>query len=579
MKTISTLRQSCRTFMAVIVAAVAISMTSCSGSSTELLNSIPEDADFVAVINAKTLCESAGIEIADGRISMPSCMPADFTDESEYEKLKLMVKNGVNPDMIAFVGYYDPYHLIIVGKIDDMEKFDDFLDDEEYDDDEEDGMTIYKRKNNYNDTHYVVVKGDIFYTTEHNWYNEVNSEYIKRMKKFVEDAQEKSFATSPYASYINKGNAGCYVVKMPEKARRELNREKDVRRALNKVNMLDDVEKMLDGAVCGYFNISGDKATATAKILDEEGNEISFEGLKEYFDPSAKIDPSALKYIHEDVMMVGAGALKGINWDEYIDLITSGLSRSERAGVKMVKSYLEQIDGTIAYGIGFTGGIESIFKLSEGNNINMFEDIVFSAVVETKDGKAKSLIDEAKGVIDTYGEMANELGVAIDNTGNGFVITLREPAIEIYIEAHDNYIVCSNKKIETYSNKVVDNNNLGDYSGAIAAAFSKESQLAKDLDIKFDISACAGIDLNSLEMTATADIQGDSKYGVVGKFLELISFAIEKQSDIDDLYDRYRENTYNSYNQYGNYDYSTEAATDYAYADTCAVDTVVASAW
>ncbi len=87
-----------------------LTVTSCSDSKmNDLLDQIPEDVDIVFVGNVKTVLESAGGSIKDGKIELPSFITNEMSASAEEkfdEVNDILKKSGLDPEAIAVFGNF-----------------------------------------------------------------------------------------------------------------------------------------------------------------------------------------------------------------------------------------------------------------------------------------------------------------------------------------------------------------------------------------------------------------------------------------------------------------------------------------
>ena len=211
-----------------------------------------------------------------------------------------------------------------------------------------------------------------------------------------------------------------------------------------------------------------------------------------------------------------AMSMKDVNWDEYSNLIaaTSQLSRSEKAQMNAVFSYLEKIDGTVAIGLGVTNGIESFIKIDKEQEVlNQFSATI---VVETKEGKAKLLIEDMKGMLE-------QLRMPFNEDATGFSINLDNMGGTVYVKQVDNFIVVANHAInKDNDNPVV---KRADFSNCIAAFYmglNSNDKLAKDLGVKDNITIGICCKPKDGKAYMSLEIDGSSDSGIIEKVARLL---------------------------------------------------------
>jgi len=542
-----------------------LALTACSlGSKTSaLLDQLPADADLVAVGDFKTIMESAGGSLEDAKIKLPPVLSDAMSGKLDdgLDDINDMLKNsGIDIEACAVTMNYSDPCPIVVFALKDADDFVKAIEKDDFDEDEkEDGLVVYKKKtyqSSYDESwksySYIAVKGsyayfvgDVSTTSDYN--------APKKLRRLVDDLDDGSYADTPAGDYITSGNAGGVAFKIPRTLRSEM----------REAGMPAAIADLCGGTFCLKGNVSDEAVELSAKMLDENGKEIDKEKLKDFIDPDARLNPAVLAYLNADEQFVYAATLKGFNWDKYLDAIgtATGLSRSERANVNAIKDYLNKIDGTVAVGIGLTDGLESVYDLALQNHVE--KAISYTLVVETKDGKAKSLINDLKDMLTTQ-------QVPFEETGGGFSVALSEDT-KIYATAEDNVIVFSNSAIsKSGNNPAVATLNPADCYVAAALVFEEKSKLMKDLGLKNSVSLSC-IAPTCTEAVLSLKVTGEGPNGVIAKAIKVCLDLAKKGEDIEAQMRERREALYNSY--YGEPDYLVGDSTYYA------PDTIAASAY
>ena len=117
-------------------------------------------------------------------------------------------------------------------------------------------------------------------------------------------------------------------------------------------------------------------------------------------------------------------------------------------------------------------------------------------VIETKEGKAKRLIDDMKGLLE-------KVRVPFSDNAAGFTIELQnftgKPGA-FYVKNVGNFIVIANHPIkENNDNPLVKSSNLDEYLNVFCAGLSPDNQLMRDLNLKTpDDLAVIGFDVSDI---------------------------------------------------------------------------------
>lgn len=532
-----------------LVVAVA-AMCSCSSKSDDLLSRIPADSDIVAVGDVETIMKSAGVTVKDSKLKMPawfSEMTRGEADDAVSEINDFVKKSGVNTEACAMTFDLRKEVAIILAKLDDEKKFVKYIEENNFDEeDKEDGITLYKEGGSYRSSYIAIYKGYAYVMP--NYYGEKSG--MRVLAGFIEDAKEKSFDKSKMADYIKDGVAGVSY-RFP----------REYREVMKSAGVPSELMDIYNGYVCMKGSLDSDDIKIEIKIFDEEGKPIDAKRFAKYGDFGAKVNSKALAYMGKDESFVAAGSMKNVKWGEYLDAIAEGarLSRSDRSQLSMIEDYLKNIDGTIAFGFGFTNGLESIYALNYGGR-NVLENVSFTAVVETKDGKAAKLMKD-------LGDLMDQVRVPYDGTAsNGYSMELEGSTI--YLSAEDNFIVLANHKIQkSKDNATVKAFDLDDYIASAACFLGKDNKIMKDLGLKNDVLLSYAVEGKDMEVEIELTIKNGKGAGVIEKIGNMIlqasktDFSAYVPSRSYDSYD------YNSYDAYDWDEPATEVAEEVYYEE------------
>lgn len=401
-----------------------------------------------------------------------------------------------------------------------------------------------------------MIKDDYAYWIERVW---AGSDFkpASHLANVVEDAAKHNFADTNFGDYILDGNAGGIAFALPQELRRELRNN----------GVPSDLADLYSGYVCMRGELEKDKATVKVQLFDEKGEKFDCDKFKDYLDLSANVSKDALALLGKDEFMIFAMSAKNVNWDKYTDLIaqSSGLSRGDRAQLSAVTAYLEKIDGTVAMGFGINNGLKSIGSIAYQTD-DMMSAFSTTMVIETKEGKAKRLIDDMKGLLE-------KVRVPFSDNAAGFTIELQnftgKPGA-FYVKNVGNFIVIANHPIkENNDNPLVKSSNLDEYLNVFCAGLSPDNQLMRDLNLKNNIKFLIGCKPNTSEAVMTLEVDGDTDAGIISKVAKMIFKIVEQSGKIEEKFESMNPNPYvNNY-----YDVDTMAYDyDMVEADSCATE-------
>lgn len=509
-----------------VIVAVVMAL---SGSSKmkNLLKQIPADAEIVAVGNVQTILESAGGKIEDSKISLPSF----FTDFLGKEKMKdidkaneFLKKSGIAPEACAVFGYFKKNNPVILFALNDAKQFVKTIEEEGFKEKDKDGdITIYTKKvyegynPEYDDYGYIAINGNYAYWIERVWAGS-DLRPASFLPQVIKDAADKNFADTPYGSYILDGNAGGVAFKWP----------KEMRQMMRESGMPSDLLSIYDGTVCLRGNLKKEKAEVIMKMFDENGKELDAELFKDFMDPSAQIDKKALKLLGKDEVMVMAASLKEVKWDKYADLITgtARMSRAEKAQMNVVFDYLKNVEGTVAAGFGLTNGMESVKQMNSHDEV--MQAFSTTLVVETKDDKAKRIMNDLKGLME-------KMRMPFEDNAKGFTIDLSQMGTsgKVYAGIVDDFIVVANHPIkEDGQNIWANEGDLTDYISAFGMWLKKDNKLMRDLGLPYEVKFTVCCKPKSMETSMVLEIDGDDSPGVIAGIAKLALKMAEKGKEM-----------------------------------------------
>lgn len=509
-----------------VIVAVVMAL---SGSSKmkNLLKQIPADAEIVAVGNVQTILESAGGKIEDSKISLPSF----FTDFLGKEKMKdidkaneFLKKSGIAPEACAVFGYFKKNNPVILFALNDAKQFVKTIEEEGFKEKDKDGdITIYTKKvyegynPEYDDYGYIAINGNYAYWIERVWAGS-DLRPASFLPQVIKDAADKNFADTPYGSYILEGNAGGVAFKWP----------KEMRQMMRESGVPSDLLSIYDGTVCLRGNLKKEKAEVVMKMFDENGKELDAELFKDFMDPSAQIDKKALKLLGKDEVMVMAASLKEVKWDKYADLITgtARMSRAEKAQMNVVFDYLKNVEGTVAAGFGLTNGMESVKQMNSHDEV--MQAFSTTLVVETKDDKAKRIMNDLKGLME-------KMRMPFEDNAKGFTIDLSQMGTsgKVYAGIVDDFIVVANHPIkEDGQNIWANEGDLTDYISAFGMWMKKDNKLMRDLGLPYEVKFTVCCKPKSMETSMVLEIDGDDSPGVIAGIAKLALKMAEKGKEM-----------------------------------------------
>ena len=545
-----------------LCALLVFSSCSQSSKSRKLLEQIPDQADVVVLADVKKIFSSAGGTVEDGRITLPDYITDRLSGKESRkldEALDFLRDSGIDLDLCAVtVTDYEKASPIIIVVLDDKKKFVNAIQDEDFDEtDDEDGLKFYSKRtyeSSYNsdyDEYCYIAVGDKYAFIMPDVSGRGDSKPVKMISRLVGDAAQASFASTAYAEYIIGDDSALGIAfRMPRELRREL----------RQAGVPEELADMYKGTFCARTKLSDDAATMRFRFLGEDGKPVDFSSLKGSIDFDARVSNKALSYLHSDEFIVGAMAVKGVDWGAITDAIGSqpGIPATYRIGMGVVRNYLENIDGTVAFGFGLTDGLRSVARLDYG--VDVMKQMAFTLVVETKSGRAVTMVSDLASFVE-------QTGIPVQRgSGDGFSISIPQASGDIYVEADDDILVISNRPVSSVNtNEAVKAFPFTDYISAGVVELPSDNPLMEQLGIDADVQLSGISIMPDFESELRLEITGGN---VTGGILARLANILVTISESNDSYNRLRREVREA--KYGaDDDYDT---------DTVAVDTVVAYA-
>lgn len=480
-----------------LVVAMLMAVCSCSSNSksNNLLSLIPADAECVAVVNPRVIVESAGGTLTDTELAVPDWITdLELVDQDDVEEANDNLKRmGISTESVAVAGSITKNYYIVIVKLTDKDKFTTFVKDELDDETKDSGLTIYTSDNNEGQC--VAVSGSYAYML----FGDTDINVKRTVKTFIEDAKNASFDKSPVAKYITEGNAYGYSVKITKSLVDEY----------SGFDLPSSAKKTIGSYYCGKCSLSDDKISTETKILDKDGNVLDMKDFEQYMDYKSKVSKDALAYMGKNESLVAALSLKDVDWKEYIDVAANlaNMSRSDRQSLYAIADYLENIDGTVAIGLGLANGLESGACLARGEDV--MQQFYATIVIETKDGKAAELMSELEELLSAFGTYEG-------SASKGLTINLEDS--KLYVAAKGDLLIASNHRIEkNNANPAVKAFDFTSYIGAIVFAVDKNNKLIKDLGLSNDILVSYAIDAENSCVKFEVEVKGGKGKGILEK--------------------------------------------------------------
>lgn len=300
-----------------LLTAMAVIISSCSRQS-ELLDTIPADADVVAVADAKKLCQELGITLSDTGADIPPALKSGlFTDDRSRGVLDILgrceASGAADISTVAVVSTDGESFMTL--PVNDWEKLKSlgspWL---EWGEDTEgfhtgkikDGMTILA-------------------TGSQMWILNEDPKAPVIINKLLKAAEKHSVGKiDAIAQFLG----GDKMINIAIPAQNPLE-EKD-----------SGVSPETNWTLMG-IEASENSLTADMEMVAETGEAIEMEGLQ-------PVNPAVLSYVPEECSIaVAAGFTPRFDWDIITTLTSIGGDFQTRAALSVIAPYLKSIDGTV----------------------------------------------------------------------------------------------------------------------------------------------------------------------------------------------------------------------------------------
>lgn len=414
--------------------AMVLVLSGCT-KSNKLLKHIPADTDVVTVIDANAILESAGGSVSDGKINLPDYV-TQYLPAAGKAKLEPILNSGaVDISNIVFAGNYSDKQPVVVLSVRNREAFLKILTDNGARESQTKGdIDIYLLDGNEialgKDFALIGAGGEVY--------------------GVLHRAESSDFASTDYAKHLNG-----HVVAVSADLAKIIANDTD----LSKLSL---PAEFTNSRIIAFADLTTDELKARMELVNTKGKVLKFtdmmpEGVD--FKPST-ISKKALEFLNQNEMLVYAVSLKDVNWDKYLETLSSQMPAEAAMGVTIAGAYLENIDGTVAVGVGPAQGV-GVMQLLTGSNSDLMKNISVTAVVEMKDGKAKEMLKQLSG-------LAASMNLPIAD--NGDKITLNMGATSISAYAKDDFMVVTTSGMQPGNNPTVAAFDWGRWGGGFGLA-------------------------------------------------------------------------------------------------------------
>ncbi len=491
--------------MQCIVLACVIFLSSCSQKTKmeAMLEQIPESSDLVLIGNLKQIMESAGGTLVNSQVNFPDYLSPMAGEQEEVNDI--LEKTQIDPEVCAVMVDIRKNYGILLFSLKDKAAFTRALEEFGYTKTgDEDDASFYTVEASEDSEGYscAVIRGDYAYWAD-NTHKSSPADAQKELEQIIAGAKESPMSKTKAADYIQDSNAMGMIFQIPEEFKEKLSNS----------GIPAFVWDIYSGQICIKSDLQGNKCIVNCALFNEDGNQKKATDFGLSFDTKAKIDKEALTFLDPKECLVAASCMKDVDWDKYFETLsnTKDLPASQKGILAIMKSYMEKLDGTMAFGLGLEDGMQSIYDISQGTA--GLDPLHMTLLLETKEGMAQ-------GIVNDLASFAEQAGVQVEKKDNGITITVPNPYKDVifYAETHNNLLVLSNHPIsqssDNFSIKSVD---FCSYQSVFALAFDKGDKMMTDLGIDYGLIVSGQTTAQPYESTLTIETIGaPSTYGIVG---------------------------------------------------------------
>lgn len=307
-----------RIFYAMVVAVVALVMPSCASDASEVLDTIPADAQMVAMIDAASAMKHFGVEVdADGLTFAP-----------EIQNVKSLIDKAIPAEeqknvaqkMSAFMAIIDVENIAGYFSADETVYFTTMVKNE----------GLLEKTLTENGMTKSQVAGFDCYKLDGRLYMLVKDAQAWIVERESDAEKLKVELDKASSNPITSNTTVCEY----------LAQDNDVN-AVASTKQLNIEELGKDGWIRASANMKGTGVEATLSAVKSDGNVVDF---SEYL---GEINDDVLQYIPQKSMLaVALGIDSNMKWD-LLDKVLATMSYGDRATAELFRPYIESIDGSV----------------------------------------------------------------------------------------------------------------------------------------------------------------------------------------------------------------------------------------
>lgn len=451
-------------------------IAACSDSRPRLLDYIPADTDLVAVVDASTLARSAGFSTnQDGHTVIPAWLAGTLTPDQITELTEAGALRCIDSDAVVLAFNYGSGAPVVLMNVTDRPAFLSYLELKKYVLKAQRGhYTLYADDSG---SHVVLTDDDVAFVCDRmpNQYvrpadtpvgglsgrslpapQSPNMDQIALVDQMIQCAAANPVTKLAAADVFGQdgGHTLALMARMPR--------------------FLAALPEEYSGTtLVATAKLTDTELTADMRLVDERGQMVHL--TSPVMEAPRPIDCELLRYADARESLIAAVNLHSLDWDKVLDAISSGMPRSDRAVLVVVRPFLEAIDGTVALAVGPANGLESVNQaLYQANGMSIARALSFTFMAKLKDGRSEEYLTQLKG-------LAQLIDAPITDTADGFAVTVPDGTTLYVSNLHDNLIISSHMPKRSAANLPASLTALGGQWSAVALAMDKDDSLMREL--------------------------------------------------------------------------------------------------
>ena len=445
-----------------LVAILAIGVTSCKDKTSGVQSLIPADADLLVAFDMSSTFENAGCKAGTDGITLSPTVKKLLEESGADEEVLKDIANmrGIDFANIYIVAndiYGNKTTAAIIAEVLDMNALTESLNNLGLENEMVDDYMVYDADAS------ILIRDNIMWISDKN-----PSKAIENIEAIKSKASSKSVASvnwvSEYLAADRCMNLLLNFAQMPENLKKQINSQASVGASM--------LAKLMEGRVALSIDFKGLEASLKVNGVDADGKQLNItEGLGD-LKPTT-INPEFLDYLTKDDIVVIAGSIpENYPWNDLLSAMaaSAGIPMMQ---LQMVLPYFEDIQGTFAIAGGPTNGVTSF------NNPTSRLEFDGVICVTLKPGKAVEYFGQLSQLADNVGK------VKVDKADKSLTVDAGITTVHLAVRG-DMLVLATHPVTKTGASIFSKSDFAGQYS-TMVMKLGKDTQLAKELNMPFGV--------------------------------------------------------------------------------------------